>query len=160
VPTLAEHYLGVPQEFAPRLPRYDPLPEPLRDVERIQPVPKQDVTRLNPAQQRQYRKALKLEVGDLTKTDALIVSSTLSRLEALMNTVNCFPSNDDLFHYMLVANAWACRKHDLGNLILEKGTPYEELVRLGYTVLQISNLFSSFLQGQVKCGLQLSKLHA
>ncbi|CUA70736.1 hypothetical protein RSOLAG22IIIB_09064 [Rhizoctonia solani] len=126
--TLAEYYLGIPQEFAPHLPKYDPLPEPLRDIERLYPVPEQDVTQLNNVQLREYRKALKVEIKDLTKTDSLIVSSALSRLEALMNTMNCFPTNEDLFHYMLVANAWACRKHNLGNLRLIEGSPYEELL--------------------------------
>ncbi|CAE6501475.1 unnamed protein product [Rhizoctonia solani] len=128
VSTLAEYYVDIPQEFAPRLPRYDPLPEPLRDVERLHPVSEQDVHQLTTAQQREYRKALRFEVKDLTKTDSLIVSSAISRLEAIMNTINCFPNNEDLFHYMLVANAWACRKHNLGNLRLIEGSPYEELL--------------------------------
>ncbi|CCO37593.1 hypothetical protein BN14_11749 [Rhizoctonia solani AG-1 IB] len=43
VATLAEYYKGIPDEFAPRLPDYEPLPQPLRDLERTNPIPYKDI---------------------------------------------------------------------------------------------------------------------
>jgi hypothetical protein len=128
--TLAECYEGIPKEFAPQLPAYEPLPPPLRKPERTKPVPYKDISKLTRPERKQYAKDCKIGVKDLTVNDQIIISSVLSRLEALINTIDCFPSDEDAWHLMLVSNAWGCRKHNLGNLILAKGSPYEELVSL------------------------------
>ncbi|KAG8730681.1 hypothetical protein FRC10_002415 [Ceratobasidium sp. 414] len=126
--TLADHLDGVDKEFAPLLPVHDPLPRPLRPPERLKPVPYKDVGRLTVAERREYIKECKFGVKDLTPDDQIMVSSVISRLEALLLTIDCFPSEADTRHLILVANAWACRKHNLGNLDVEVGGPYEDLL--------------------------------
>ncbi|KAG9084029.1 hypothetical protein FRC06_004267, partial [Ceratobasidium sp. 370] len=126
--TLADHLHGIDAEFAPLLPAYDPLPGPLRPPERLKPVPHRDVNRLSAAERREYAKECKFGVKDLTPVDQIIVSSVISRLEALILTVDCFPSEPDSRHLIMVANAWGCRKHNLGNLDVEVGGPYEDLL--------------------------------
>ncbi|KAG9089793.1 hypothetical protein FS749_001054 [Ceratobasidium sp. UAMH 11750] len=126
--TLADHLDGVDAEFAPLLPVYDPLPPPLRQPQRLKPVPHKDVTKLAVAERREYLKECKFGVKDLTQDDQAIVSSVISRLEALVLTVDCFPSEADTRQLILVANAWGCRKHNLGNLDVEVGGPYEDLL--------------------------------
>ncbi|KAG9122400.1 hypothetical protein FRC07_001226 [Ceratobasidium sp. 392] len=126
--TLADHLYGVDAEFAPQLPAYNPLPGPLRPPARLKPVPYKDVSKLSLAERREYNKEIKFGVKDLTLDDQNIVSSVISRLEALVLTIDCFPSEADTRHLILVANAWGCRKHNLGNLEVEVGGPYEELL--------------------------------
>ncbi|KAG8728656.1 hypothetical protein FRC10_004726, partial [Ceratobasidium sp. 414] len=89
--TLADHLHGIDVEFAPLLPAYNPLPAPLRLPERIKPVPRRDINKLSAAERREYIKECKFGVKDLTPVDQIIVSSVISRLEALILTVDCFP---------------------------------------------------------------------
>ncbi|KAG8730951.1 hypothetical protein FRC10_002160, partial [Ceratobasidium sp. 414] len=126
--TLADHLHGIDEEFAPLLPGYDPLPGPLRPPQRLKPVPYKDAARLTAAARREYAKECKFGVKDLTPDDQIIVSSVISRLEVLILTVDCFPTDADTRHLILVANAWGCRKHGLGNLDVEVGGPYEDLL--------------------------------
>ncbi|CAE7184119.1 unnamed protein product [Rhizoctonia solani] len=153
--TLAEMYRDIPEEFAPCLPKYDPLPKPLRDVQRRNPFPQQDVDKLSAAELRLYQKKLKFEIKDLTENDAQIVGSALSRLEALLNTINCFPNSADLFHFMLVANAWACRKHNAGNLLLEEGSPYEELLLARSALMKTKIVNAAVMKVPLHYGLKL-----
>jgi hypothetical protein len=105
-PTLAKCYEGIPEEFAPQLPVYEPLPPPLQEPERTKPVPYKEIGRLSSSERREYVKACKMGMKDLTANDQIIVSSVLSQFEALINTIDCFPSDEDAWHLMLVSNAW------------------------------------------------------
>jgi hypothetical protein len=113
-----EALLELPVHLAPRLGPAEPLSGPLYPPERI-----------NPPAPGESRRRARLQLKDLIDADKTIISTVLSRFEALIATHDLFPNDATARQH---ANVYGCKQSGK-TLLLSADSEYEQLVRISLT---------------------------